>query len=134
MMADVWVEIEFKLAKTNSIQVSLYDSATDGCLTNLRETREYAEEKLRAKGASIASEVRTRPHDYEFKIEVISYRLAQTCTGSIKIELRKMGLHENKAGDEVFHFSYVAEANLVFQVVQKLTIQCLIKSKSLQIH
>jgi hypothetical protein len=34
--------------------------------------------------------------------------------GSINIELRKMGLHENKAGDEGFHFSYVAEANLVF--------------------
>ena len=38
------------LRSIKSVYVSLNDFATGGCWTNLREIREYAEEKLRTKG------------------------------------------------------------------------------------
>jgi hypothetical protein len=42
--------------KGKNVYVFLQDSAVGGCWTNLREVREYAEEKLRMKGAIIKND------------------------------------------------------------------------------
>jgi len=70
--ADVF-DTDFKLRKLASIGVSLYDGATGACWTNLKEVREYAEEKLSMKGAKIDNEayVSLEANRYNFDIEVI---------------------------------------------------------------
>ena len=39
-----------------SIHVNLIDGATGACWTNLKETKEYSEEKLRMSGITVADE------------------------------------------------------------------------------
>ena len=70
-----------------AIEVVLADSAKDACWTNLKETRQYAEEKLRNKGYSTAA----KPDGYRFIISVISFRLKSRseCVYAINLQVYK---------------------------------------------
>ncbi|MDA9948796.1 hypothetical protein N9C16_05280 [Paracoccaceae bacterium] len=71
--AAVWDPNNFELRKLTSITVVLQDNASGACWTNLKEVREYAEEKLRMKGVKIDNEayVSLEANRYNFDIEVI---------------------------------------------------------------
>ena len=99
----------FKLSSTTSVRVKLLDDAKDGCWTNLRETREYAEEKLRLKGANIVPEFIYGDHDYQFSVGVVAGRLNINgkCTANIKLQLITMVNLKNSSGDYVTHFAGV---------------------------
>ena len=107
---------DFKLSSTTSVNVKLNDDAKDGCWTNLRETREYAEEKLRSKGANIVPEPRYGNHVYQFTVGVVGGRpnIDDKCFASIKLELDTMLVLKNSSGDDVIHFAVVhQDAHLI---------------------
>ena len=47
------IDDNFRLSEVSNVNVSLTDDATGACWTNLKEVREYAEEKLRMKGVNV---------------------------------------------------------------------------------
>ena len=99
----------FKLSSTTSVRVELLDDAKDGCWTNLRETREYAEEKLRSKGANIVPEFIYGDHNYQFTVNVVAGRLKNNnkCIANIQLVLKTMVDLKNSSGDYVMHFADV---------------------------
>jgi hypothetical protein len=127
--ADVF-DTDFKLRKLASIGVSLYDGATGACWTNLKEVREYAEEKLSMKGAKIDNEayVSLEANRYNFDIEVIGERLytdgTGPCYGNVILELYTVGhvngsVHVISAGD-LTHVR-VTKVNLNRAVIEKVS-------------
>ena len=83
------------------VEVILEDNATNACWTNLKESREYAEEKLRGLGATLYdNEEKFFGHYYALTINVQSKRLdVGLCFGAISISL-KTGIKIN----DTFHF------------------------------
>ena len=89
------VDENFKLSTIAEVDVKLVDNATGACWTNLREVREYAEEKLRMKGANVVNLSEWSPlankRKYRLAINVGSRRYFKdgsgNCVGSILIEL-----------------------------------------------
>ena len=83
------------------VEVILEDNATNACWTNLKESREYAEEKLRGLGATLYdNEEKYYGHYYALTINVQSKRLdVGLCFGAISISL-KTGIKIN----DTFHF------------------------------
>ena len=72
------------------IEVIIADDATDACWTNLRESREYAEEKLRSVGATLYNgEEKSHGEYYALSLYVSSERQenSQLCFGGIDIQL-----------------------------------------------
>ena len=53
----------FDFSEIASVHVQLVDTATGACWTNLKEVREYAEEKFRIKGVKIVDKS-VRPNLY----------------------------------------------------------------------
>ena len=102
------INSNFKLSATKSVAVVLFDEAKDGCWTNLRETREYAEEKLRSKGAKIVSEQRYLPNHYAFTISVLGYRTTIGCVADMEVELITGATIENSNGDNIVHLGFAA--------------------------
>ena len=95
--ASVWDLDNFKLYDVKSIQVVLNDNAKGACWTNLKEVREYAEEKLRMQGAKINSDATTSLdlNTYAFRISVNSARLYKDgsgpCYGNVTTEIITYG-------------------------------------------
>ncbi|MDA9822924.1 hypothetical protein N9C56_10495 [Paracoccaceae bacterium] len=93
----VWDPNNFDLKKLTSIKVVLEDGASGACWTNLKEVREYAEEKLRMKGVKINNDVTTSEEDYtySFTITVNSERINNDgtgpCYGDVNAELYTFG-------------------------------------------
>ena len=83
------------------VEVILEDNATNACWTNLKESREYAGEKLRGLGATLYdNEEKYYGHYYALTINVQSKRLdVGLCFGAISIGL-KTGIKIN----DTFHF------------------------------
>lgn len=86
---------DFRLSKVANVKVELIDGATGACWTNLKEVREYAEEKLRMKGAKVVSD-RTYSayaplNTYTLEIGVFGQRLYKSnsgpCIASVLINL-----------------------------------------------
>ena len=50
------VDSRFELANLSSVIVTLEDDAINACWTNLKEVREYAEEKLHMQGVNVDDE------------------------------------------------------------------------------
>lgn len=82
------------LKSIQSVEIKLVDNATGACWTNLKEVREYAEEKLRMKGIKVSSkksELNAIRKTYQLIINVYSVRLWQDgsgpCIGSAKVDL-----------------------------------------------
>ena len=66
------------------------DSASEACWTNLKNSREYAEEKLRSKGIKTRSEAGA---EYILKIDVLAFRDGTGwCVGTIQISLETLAL------------------------------------------
>jgi len=101
---------KFRLSETENIAVALMDKATGACWTNLREVREYAEEKLKIKGAKIDNDiVATGKATYTFNILVSAKRVYANgtgpCAGVISVDL-----HSWDFGNGILHRSAVGVA------------------------
>ena len=108
----------FKLSTIAEVDVKLIDNATGACWTNLREVREYAEEKLRMKGANVVN-----PREWFPFADMRIYRLSITvggrryfndgsgnCVGSVIIELYTYAqvndyFHQSVIGNAFFNTS-----------------------------
>ena len=110
----------FHLSSTESVFVDLYDDAKNGCWTNLRETREYAEEKLRAKGANIIQEQTYLEDHYIFAVGVMAYRTGTgNCVAAIDVDLKTIAFLKNTNGDDVFHFASVGSRGYIISGYNK---------------
>jgi predicted extracellular nuclease len=68
-----------------SISVYIRDNAKNACWTNLREAREYAEEKLKIKGYNVLANEAGR---YNFEIEVNAFRDSRgSCIGTYRARI-----------------------------------------------
>ena len=110
----------FSLSGTKSVSVALADDAKDGCWTNLRETREYAEEKLRLKGANIVPQPGMGEHDYELQVSVNAFRTRSGCVASIELELRSMTAFKNLKGEFIAHFAVVGRSYKLYSGYDKM--------------
>ena len=88
-----WME---RLLKLNDfeVEISLGDFASGGCWTNLREVREYVEEKLRSKGVKQIKKINYESGgQYILLIEVIGGRIygdgSGPCGGTIRVDLHR---------------------------------------------
>ena len=75
-----------------AIYVRLADNASGACWTNLREVREFAEEKLRNSGYNVVDNIdHARVPDFVFWIGVAAMRDPfETCDGSISVSVQSM--------------------------------------------
>ena len=79
--------------KSLDINVELGDGATGACWTNLKEAREYAEEKLRTAGLKVSNVeyMNADKNSYWFVINVYAYRLNKDgsgpCVGNYDIQV-----------------------------------------------
>lgn len=80
-----------------SISITINDEAKDACWTNLREVREYAEEKISSKRYNLVPE----NGNYDFVISLNAFRQGSICVGSYDIQIIKitttdgvLGFHE----------------------------------------
>ena len=84
---------DLSLSNMKNVKVELNDEVSDACWTNLKEVREYAEEKLRMKGAKVASDRTTFPlaavNTYNLEITAMGWRLPGNngCVGMIRLQL-----------------------------------------------
>ena len=76
------------------VNVQIEDNATGACWTNLKEVREYAEEKLRMKGVKILTEEKAYDFLKNFRLDIslIADRVYEDgsgpCYGAIILSLR----------------------------------------------
>jgi hypothetical protein len=68
--ANAWYSSGANSSKVDSFTVILSDDAENACWTNLRQAREYAEEKLEIEGYNVLAE----GGEYNFEIRVLSER------------------------------------------------------------
>lgn len=110
------------------VSIAMNDNAVDACWTNLKEVREYAEEKLRMQGYALSEDSRAMV-DYTLMINVDGYRskATPTCVGSIIVMLAKGTFESGVFGLHVLHLENVVttsslNGNLndrVIEIVQK---------------
>jgi hypothetical protein len=81
--ANAWYSPGANSTSIGSITVKLYDNAENACWTNLREAREYAEEKLEIEGYNVLAE----GNEYKFNIEVMGSRDRGSCFGYVQINV-----------------------------------------------
>ena len=83
--ANAWYSRGANPTSIGTISVALSDGAKDACWTNLREVREYAEEKLKIKGYNFVAE---QGDGYLFEITVDAFRNnAGICVGTFEVEI-----------------------------------------------
>lgn len=83
--ANAWYSNSANPTSIGTISVKIRDGAKDACWTNLREVREYAEEKLKIKGYNVVAEM---GDGYEFTIAFHAFRSdAGTCIGEYSVEI-----------------------------------------------
>ena len=85
-----------------TVSIELQDNATGACWTNLKETREYAEEKLQMKGFSLGDfkKAYADKNQYTLLITVTSNRNIKNynlCEGSVNVSFEtKVLIHEKE--------------------------------------
>jgi hypothetical protein len=110
------LDVNFVLKNTNQMAVSIRDDATGGCWTNLRESREYAEEKLRISGAKVRNKADFTPlvleGSYYLEIFVHAQRAYKDgsggCQGAIAVSIYG-GAFLNKQ----YHAAIIFEDNFI---------------------
>ena len=83
--------------KGKNITVHMVDSADGGCWTNLREVREYAEEKLRMKGAFVDDN--WSDSSFLLFVQIMGSRNPNNstqCVGAINIGVMDMSYYREK--------------------------------------
>ena len=113
------IDSDFKLSATRSVAVVLLDDAEDGCWTNLRETREYAEEKLSSKGAKIIPKEDYLTNSYAFIIHVVGYRNTIGCAARIGVRLETVTFIKNSNGDAIVHPAIASRTGRLITVYDK---------------
>ena len=119
-----WVSPDVNPKSVGTIYVHLEDDAKGGCWTNLREVREYAEEKLRIAGYSTTAE--DNVFQARLWVKVLAYKSNGQCVGAARAALVKphklegvIGFHES--GNHVILTNQNGNLNAaVISVVQDL--------------
>ena len=85
--AELW-SLDY-ISKIKHLSVTLNDNAKDACWTNLTETREYAEEKVRMAGGTLYETGQKYFGEYYDLIVTVSSHRARNglCFGSLKVTL-----------------------------------------------
>ena len=119
-----WVATDVNPKSVGTIHVYLEDDAKDGCWTNLREVREYAEEKLRIAGYSTAAEKNI--FGVNLLVRVLAYKSNGQCLGNLSASLVKPTVQDGLWG----YFKFATHSTLtnkngnlnakVISVVQEL--------------
>ena len=114
------------IKQIKQIEVILDDGAIDACWTNLKESREYTEEKIRMAGGNLyETGERYWPDYYVLLLAVRSKRyLDGTCFGTIVADLKtgtniNGAYHDASARSMMTYFTGASNANaLVINLVQ----------------
>ena len=69
------------------VSVFIGDDAKDACWTNLTESREYAEEKLRSAGATVVPHASKTNYVLLVRVKSVRDKAFRSCFGSIGVEL-----------------------------------------------
>lgn len=89
--ATVW-GYQAKLSNLAGLEIKIADDAIGACWTNLKEVREYTEEKLRMKGARLVSFADLSNKQYSFSVWVNGGRVYNDgtgpCWGLVQISLK----------------------------------------------
>ena len=101
-----WVSADVNPKSVGTIHVYLQDDAKGGCWTNLREVREYAQEKLRIAGYSTSAEKNT--FGVRLEVWVLAYKSNGQCVGNLRATLGKPTVQ-----DGLFGYLEVANHNLL---------------------
>ena len=116
------IDYTFRLSQINGVKVVLTDDAKGACWTNLKEVREYVEEKLRMKGVTVLADntpIGGFIKIYQLSIGVIALRLYQNgtgpCFGGIRVNLETASTIDGK-----FHNSLIADHFVVAAKDQNL--------------
>ena len=114
--------------KGQKFNVILHDSARGGCWTNLREAREYAEEKLRMKGAIIQKEG-WDSDTFVLQINVISGRNPNAdsqCFGMIRVNIVDMRYYDKPTKRLALvsedNFTLLQSKNLNTKVLDRISV------------
>ncbi len=99
-------EMTYSDLKNLKVNVLLADSAKGACWTNLTESREYAEEKLRSAGATVV--LPPSVPDYVLRLRVMSRRneAFKLCYGSIRVELLTPTMVNGRNHEALAIYSY----------------------------
>ena len=125
----VWDE-GFSVKNATAFEVELLDDAKSACWTNLRETREYAEEKLKMLGAKIEEIDLPFASDKQYRLEVHVNLLRMfanntgPCYGSINVSIITFALINglyHKAEIITYDAILIKEQNLNQEVVSVLS-------------
>ena len=85
---------------TNLMVVLLYDDASDGCWTNLLESKQFAEDKLKLRGVNISSDpdivLAISEKRYKLGIHVHARRFSGYCSGNVSIFIEGYALINGK--------------------------------------
>ena len=83
--ANAWYSNSANPTSIGTISVALDDGAEDACWTNLREAREYAEEKLKIMGYNVVAE---EGDGYTFAIIVDAFRRGSgACVATWEVQI-----------------------------------------------
>lgn len=85
--ANAWYSIHANKDTIDQISVHLIDRTEGLCWTNLRESREYAEEKLGIVGYNVTSDIERSSREYRFEIEVAAFRSDNQCVGHYTVNI-----------------------------------------------
>ena len=94
--ANAWYAASANPTSIGTITVVLVDNANEACWTNLREAREYAEEKLKIKGYNVVAE---GGEGYSFEVSVNAFRDGTgVCIGSYDVQIWAYNIRNGVSG------------------------------------
>ena len=116
-------EMTYSDLKNLKVNVLLADSAKGACWTNLTESREYAEEKLRSAGATVV--LPPSVPDYVLRLNVMSRRnkALPLCYGSIRVELLTPTMVNGRNHEALAIYSYaifMGRQNVNTDVIERI--------------
>lgn len=109
--ANAWISDDFLPRNVGSVAVEIRDSTEDGCWTNLREVKTYAEDKLDLAGFKIRSSRAEREYNgYTLDITVVSGEQgSRQCYGMVAFELSIPNVR-----DGMFGYLFVGSSSSIF--------------------
>ena len=116
-------EMTYSDLRNLKVNVLLQDNAKDACWTNLTESREYAEEKLRSAGATVV--LSPSVPNYFLRLNVMSRRnkALPLCYGSIRVELLTPTMVNGRNHEALAIYSYaifMGRQNVNTDVIERI--------------